>query len=140
MSLDPPGSADRAQLQTEDVGLSPKRGDTAKTSSAGLPILPRSCYRRKTFNRLQALAELAPANRPPPLRGSVTARETPHQQVDVLQASGSQSHRDRRALKGYLASIIDREADKWDSIHHSIKVKEARSADDYWARLDAIHE
>ena len=109
------------------------------------PVLPRSCYRRQTFNRLREIAELAPADRPPLLQ-PLTSREPPKQpQTDTLHASGhtvhpEHTHRDsRKVLNSYLDSMVEREAGKWQNIHHSIKVKEARSHEAYWTRLDEVH-
>lgn len=113
---------------------------TASGRPASRPVLPRSCYRRQTFNRLRQIAELAPADRPPPLQ-PLTSREQPKQPpTRTLQASGAHTHRDsKKTLSSYLDSMVEREAGKWQNIHHSIKVKEARSHEAYWTRLDEVH-
>jgi len=124
-------------------------GDDAPSAGVGLAMSmqPRSCYRRQTFNRLRELAELAPAERPPQQQlsspmGSATAREAPKQQsVDSLHDSGAHTHRDRRALRSYLDSMVAREADKWGKLHYSNRVAVARSSEEeYASRLDDIHE
>ena len=137
-----------------------ERPDTVNPSSPGAPntgesrsgtgingrhVLPRSCYRRETFNRLREIAEISPANRPPQL-GSITSRGEQKQPVEPLHAPGSKTHREntqsssRKELKNYYDSIVKREASKWQSIHHSIKVKTARNTDAYWIRLDEVHK
>jgi hypothetical protein len=136
-----------------------ERSDTVNPNSQGAPntgesrsgpqqwinsrhVLQRSCYRRETFNRLREIAETSPANRPPQL-GSITSRE---EQKETLHAPGSKTHREnthsssRKELKNYYDSIVEREASKWQSIHHSIKVKTARNTDAYWIRLDEVHK
>jgi hypothetical protein len=124
------------------------RDDGRLSAGAGLamPAQRRSCYRRQSFNRLHELAELAPAARPTPQQldpiGPLTAREAPKQQnVENLHDSGAHTHRDRKALRSYLDSMVAREAEKWGNLHYSIKAGAARSReDDYHSRLDDIHE
>lgn len=134
-----------------------ERPDTVNPNSPGAPntgesrsgpginschVLQRSCYRRETFNRLREITEISPANRPPQL-GSITSRE---EQKETLHDPGSKTHREnthsssRKELKNYYDSIVEREASKWQSIHHSIKVKTARNTDAYWIRLDEVHK
>lgn len=113
-----------------------KTGAATEQTAVTGPVVARSSYRRQTFNRLHEMSQLSPAERPP-LR-PVTSREAPTTpQVDKLHVSGSVTH--RKALKGYLDSMVEREAEKWQQLHQSVKVKEARSTDEFWTRLDAVH-
>ena len=138
-----------ASFEERPASQKSSRGSENEFVPAQNPVLSRSCYRRDTFKRLLEIP--APAQRPPPLqlgsivssaaaplKGSKTCRvSTPKQHVDQIHISGSKT--DRKALKGYLNSMVEREAGKWQQKHDSIRVKDARATKDYFHRLDEVH-